>query len=139
MRFSTRKRRHPPAVIIVSMIDILLVVLIFLMVTTTFKQQPAVKLTLPESAQAKPGSAEAALVVTVDKKSPNFYLGKIPVTIERLQTEFNRRAASNPQLALAIRTDTDAPAGLFLKVMEIAKLANLKSVSTYMLPAGQHP
>jgi biopolymer transport protein ExbD len=54
MQFYPRKRRHPPAVIIVALIDILIVLLIFLMVTTTFKQQPALKLALPES----PGQEE---------------------------------------------------------------------------------
>ena len=53
MRFYIRKRRQAPAVIIVALIDILIVLLIFLMVTTTFKQQPALKLALPESSQAK--------------------------------------------------------------------------------------
>ncbi|NDD39996.1 MAG: biopolymer transporter ExbD [Verrucomicrobia bacterium] len=54
MQFTVRKRRNPPAVIIVSLIDVLMVVLIFLMVTTTFRQQPAVKLTLPESNHRSP-------------------------------------------------------------------------------------
>ena len=60
MQFTARKRRSPPAVIIVSLIDVLMVVLIFLMVTTTFRQQPAVKLTLPESKQAKEGVTDKA-------------------------------------------------------------------------------
>ena len=68
MRFSARKRRQPPAIIIVALIDILIVLLIFLMVTTAFKQQPALKLALPESSQAlRTGANETApLVVTID-------------------------------------------------------------------------
>ena len=59
MRFSVRKRRTAPAVIIVALIDVLVVLLIFLMVTTTFKQQPTLKLALPESSAAqKTGSEE---------------------------------------------------------------------------------
>ena len=66
MRFYVRKRRQVPAVIIVALIDVLIVLLIFLMVTTTFKQQPALKLALPESSQAqKSGANESApLIVT---------------------------------------------------------------------------
>ena len=59
MNFVKNKRRKVPSVIIVSLIDVLLVVLIFLMVSTTFKkEQPALKLALPESKVAKPGTAD---------------------------------------------------------------------------------
>ena len=76
MQFYARKRRQPPAVIIVALIDILIVLLIFLMVTTTFKQQPALKLALPESSQAqKTGANEAPpLVISIDPKG-NLRLG----------------------------------------------------------------
>ena len=43
--------------IIVALIDILIVMLIFIIVTSTFKQQPALKLALPESSQAKKSGA----------------------------------------------------------------------------------
>ena len=68
MQFYAHKRRQAPAVIIVALIDILIVLLIFLMVTTTFKQQPALKLALPESSQAqKTGASEAPpVVVSID-------------------------------------------------------------------------
>src|SRR3974390_749703 len=68
MRFFPRRRRQPPAIIIVALIDILIVLLIFLMVTTTFKQQPALKLALPESTQAQKTGAneDAPLVLTID-------------------------------------------------------------------------
>ena len=57
MRFLIHKRRNTPTVIIVALVDVLIVLLIFLMVTTTFKQQSALKLTLPESSQAKKSGA----------------------------------------------------------------------------------
>src|SRR5205823_8485125 len=104
MRFVTRKRRQPPAIIIVALIDILIVLLIFLMVTTTFKQQPALKIALPESSQAqKTGAQESPpLVVTVDA-SGNLRLGPdaTPVTADRLKEELAAAAAKNPDLKLA--------------------------------------
>ena len=68
MRFLIRKRRSTPTVIIVALIDVLVVLLIFLMVTTTFKQQVALKLTLPKSSQAqKSGASEnPPLIVSID-------------------------------------------------------------------------
>jgi len=70
MRFPIRKRRQTPAVIVVALIDVLIVMLIFLLVTTSFKQQPALRLALPEStAAAKTGANEdVPLIVSVDDK-----------------------------------------------------------------------
>src|SRR2546425_12395439 len=96
MQFTIRKRRQPPAIIIISLIDILIVLLIFLMVTTTFKQRPAVKITLPESQQAKPGAADEALVVIVARQQPVFYFKTMPVTLERLQESLQHEAKIHP-------------------------------------------
>src|SRR5512138_2167207 len=104
MRFYIHKRRRPPAIIIVALIDILIVMLIFLMVTTTFKQQPALKLALPESSQAvKTGAQEdAPLVVSIDPQG-SLRLGPDarPVTIEKLKDELVTAVAKTPQLKLA--------------------------------------
>ncbi len=130
MQFTLRKRRTAPTVIIISLIDVLIVVLIFLMVTTTYKQQPAVKLALPESKQQKPGAAENALIVTIAKQPP-MYLNKEPITVEKLQARLTEAVNKNPQTTLAIRADTEAPFGQIIKVMDAAKAANVKAVSAF--------
>lgn len=130
MQFTTRKRRQAPAVIIISLIDVLIVVLIFLMVTSTFKQQPAVKLALPESKQSKVGANENALVVTIPTKGP-ISLQTTPVTMEELQKRLTEAVAKNPETSLSIRADTDAPFGQIIKVMDAAKAANIKVVSAF--------
>ena len=105
-------------------------VLIFLMVTTTFKQQPALKLALPESTQAKKtGANEAApLVVSIDPKGI-LRLGADakPVTIERLKEELLAAIAKKPDLQLAISADKAAPIGQVIKVMDVSKEAKLKT------------
>src|SRR5882672_10904102 len=105
MSFYVHKRRQPPAVIIVAMIDILIVLLIFLMVTTTFKQQPALKLALPESKQARQGASDAPLVVTIAQQEPYFYLGARPVTLDRLQQELVSSVARNPKISISLRAN----------------------------------
>jgi biopolymer transport protein ExbD len=130
MRFYVRKRRQAPAVIIVALIDILIVLLIFLMVTTTFKQQPALKLALPESSQAqKTGASEKApRVVSIDPKGNlRFDLDSTPVTIERLKEKLLAAVAKDPDLKLAISADKNAPIGQVIKVMDASKEAKLKS------------
>jgi biopolymer transport protein ExbD len=128
MQFATRKRRGTPAIIIVSLIDVLIVVLIFLMVTTTFKQQPALKLALPESNQQKTGATADAIIVTIPKSGP-LYFKTDPVTFDKLEQRLKEASAANPDMTLAIRADTEAPWGQVVKVRDAAKAANIKNVS----------
>ena len=140
MRFFVRKRRQTPTVIIVALIDVLIVLVIFLIVTTTFKQQPSLRLALPESTQAqKTGANEAApLVVSVDAQG-NLRLGPEarPVTADRLREELISKASSDPNLKIAISADTSAPFGQIVKVMDAAKEAKIKMVNAFMKEAGK--
>jgi len=140
MRFYLRKRRQAPAVIIVALIDILIVLLIYLMVTTTFKQQPALRLALPESTQAKKTGANdtAPLVVTIDPQG-NMRFGPEgkPVTIERLKEELVTAVAKTPDLRLALSADKAAPFGQIVKVMDAAKEANIKMVNAFTKESGR--
>jgi biopolymer transport protein ExbD len=138
MRFSVHKRRQAPAVIIISLIDILIVLLIFMMVTTSFRQTPALKLALPESRQARQGaSSDAAIIVTIDKKEPRFYVDTKLVTFQRLQDELIARAQKNPKVSISIRPDTDAPVGQVLKVIDAAKAANIREINMFTKPPAQ--
>ena len=138
MRFFVRKRKQTPTVIIVALIDILIVLLIFLMVTTTFKQQPALRLALPESTQAqKSGASDTPpLIVSVDAQG-NLRIGAdaTPVTAEQLRNELKSRAEKTPELRLAISADKAAPWGQIVKVMDAAKEAKIKAVNGFMKEA----
>lgn len=139
MHFYIRKHRGTPTVIIVALIDVLIVLLIFLIVTTTFKQQPALRLALPESTQAKKSGADetALLVVSVDPQG-NLRLGAelVPISAEQLKQELMTRAAKNPELKLAISADKAAPWGQIVKVMDAAKEAKINIANAFMKEAG---
>ena len=138
MTFSPRKRRHrAPSVIIVSLIDVLLVVLIFLIVTTAFKDTPAFRITLPETRQTPPQPAvneNPPLIVTITTNAPHFHLGKMAVTLERLQQEMTERSKENPRLVVAIRADEQAAYGNVVKVTEAAQAAQVREIRTFLKP-----
>ena len=137
MRFILRKNRKPPTVIVVALIDVLMVVLIFMVVSTTFKNQAAVRLALPESSQTeKAPTVNQSLIVTVAKKSPYFYLGSVPIEEGDLEEEIKKVVKSNPEQQLSIRSDTDAPFGKIIKVMDAAKLAGVKGVKAFTKDSG---
>jgi len=137
MRFLVRKRRSAPAVIIVALIDVLIVLVIFLMVTTTFKQQPALKLALPESSQAqKSGTgSDDTLVLAVYSGTNNLprIFGKgfmdmgTPVSWNSLGAQLKSCAARQPGMKLTVRADKDAPFGQIVKVMDYVHEAKMAS------------
>jgi biopolymer transport protein ExbD len=135
MNFSIRKRRQTPAVIIVALIDVLIVLLIFLLVTTTFRQQPALRLSLPESTQAqKSGETETPpLVVSIDPQGTiRFGPDARPVTFDQLKMELTTQVARDPKRGVSINADKSAPFGQVIRVMDAAKESNIKMVNAYM-------
>ena len=132
MKFSSRKKRQAPAIIIISLIDILIVLLIFLMVTTTFKHQPALKLVLPESKQAKQGGSDQShsLIISVSRQEPFFYLGstKRAITSDRLQEELVAQAARDPGVSVSLWPDAHAPFEQVMKAWDAVALAGIKNV-----------
>lgn len=130
MQFAPPRRRNAPSVIIISLIDVLIVVLIFLIVTTTVRQQPAVKLSLPESKQQKTGATDNDTIeVTIPKEGTPVYFRKNPVTMDQLQRALTDAAKQNPKVSVYIDADTAAPFGQIIKVMDATKAAHISSVS----------
>ena len=131
MRFLHKKRSRTPAVIIVSLIDVLLVVLIFLMVTTTAKKtEPALKLNLPNSNEAKPGAAEnKPFVILVATNFPYFFIGDRATTIDKLQAELADAVKTNAGLAVSVRADKMAPFGEIVKLIDATKVAQVGSLN----------
>ena len=131
MEFLARRKKNPPSVIIVALIDVLIVVLIFLLVTTTFKQQPAIKLTLPESSQGTPeaGASELNPVTITIAKNGDYYYGASDrsVSQEELRQLLEVDLKVNPQLYVQVALDTDSPAGALVKAIDTAKIAGVKS------------
>jgi biopolymer transport protein ExbD len=131
MRFLVRKRRNAPTVIIVALVDVLIVLLIFLMVTTTFRQQPTLKLQLPESSAAvKEGATtnEPPFIVNIMSNAV-IIVDKNVVSYDNLEGRLQQAVAKNPQLHLVINADRNAPFYRIVGVMDFAKKLKIKSVS----------
>ncbi len=136
MHFHVRKRRNTPTIIIVALVDVLIVLLIFLMVTTTFKQQSALKLSLPESSEAqKEGATNAPPFFVNITSNAVIVLGKEPIPYDDLKGRLKQEVTKNPELKLAINADKNAPWYRIVNVMDIAKELNIKTVSASTAPA----
>jgi len=134
MRFTTSKAKKP-VINVVPLLDILAIVLIFLVVTTVFrKDEPVIKLQLPEHGEAKPAEENppAIIYVTKDKK---VFLESEPVAIAELPAKLKALAEQRGAgFFVALKSDTDAPMGLFLKISEAAEEAGFKDLPVFTDP-----
>ena len=125
--------------IIVSLIDILAILLIFFIVTTTFrKDQPSLRINLPESKSAERGekAPKDPLVLRV-KNATEISLGSEPVAIDSLAQALQSAIANNPGRPLAMQADRDAPFGVVIKVLDALKQAGLQNIPTFTEPEAK--
>jgi biopolymer transport protein ExbD len=138
MRFRVRTRRQP-VINIISMIDILCILVIFFIVTTVFKkEEPAVKIDLPESKQAQGTTTEQPVILYVTD-SDQLYLDKNPVTVQDLESTLKAQLTAKPDLKIALKADKKATFGFVMKVTDAAKSAGFKQMPAYTQEAGKSP
>ena len=130
MKFAVRKRRAP-SIIIVSLVDILTILLIFFVVSTTFrKDQPEVKINLPESKTATNAPAELEhAVVSVDANDEVKLDGKV-IAVEQLEAAV-KTLSETRRGTLALQADKKASFGTIVKVMDALKLAGVKNLPAF--------
>lgn len=135
MRFHTRKRKNP-SVIIVSLIDILAILLIFFIVTTTFrKDQPQLKINLPESKSAEQATVtDKEPIVLRVKSADEITLGSQPVTLANLASAVVAARDKSPDRSIAMQADREAPFGVVVKVLDALKEAGIKNIPTFTQP-----
>src|SRR3954468_12263358 len=110
MKFAVRKRRAP-SIIIVSMVDILTILLIFFVVSTTFKKdQPEVKINLPESKTATQAPAEAEHVIVTVDQSDEIKLDNKAIEIDQLEAAV-RELPDERRATLVLQADKKATFG----------------------------
>ena len=116
---------------IVSLIDIFAILLIFVIVSTTFKkQQPYIRIKLPESKSAVSSTPKnEPLVLSISKESEVFFLNR-KVEMERLTPLLKELVSRDPETALALNADKDAPFGSVMRVMDSLKEAGVKTSLT---------
>lgn len=135
MRFYTRKRRSP-TINIVSLIDILVILLIFFIATSTFKKtQPQLEINLPESKTATAAAAAKTepLVLRV-KTADQITLDDKPVTPSNLGASLTAARKQDPQRAIAMQADKQAPFGVVVQVLDALKQAGVKNIPAFTQP-----
>ncbi len=131
MKFITRERRRP-TIIVVALIDVLCILLIFQMVTMTFRDTAAVQLKLPESKTATEGEAENQGLILTITKDEKLMLNDNPIALDDLLTKLLAAKNKNPQVVLELRSDEKVSFGFIIKIMDVAKEANIPAVNAFV-------
>jgi biopolymer transport protein ExbD len=130
MKFIVRKRRAP-TIIIVSLVDILIILLIFFVVSTTFKKdQPEVKINLPESKTATKAPAELEHAIVSVDENDDIKLDGRSLGVDELETAV-RDLPPERKSTLALQADKKASFGTIIKVMDALKLAGVKNLPAF--------
>jgi len=130
MRFHVRPRRTP-ILNIVNLIDILCIILIFFVVTSVFRrEEPQIKLDLPESSQAKTSQQTTPDIITVTEDE-KVYVGPTLITVAELAPLLKQRKEEDPHARFALKSSKKAPFGIIIRVMDAVKIAGIDELPTF--------
>jgi len=131
MEFEGRKRIRMH-LDIAPLIDIVFLLLIFFMLTANFMVQPGIKITLP-AARTSRFQEEQKIVIFISEDNKVF-LNEIEVNINELKTILQSEIEEVDRKIVVLRADEKINLGLAVKVMDIAKQANVEGlvISTQM-------
>ncbi|SDU01925.1 biopolymer transport protein ExbD/biopolymer transport protein TolR [Verrucomicrobium sp. GAS474] len=130
MRFRNKPHRTP-IINIVSLIDILCIILIFFVVTSIFRrEEPQIKLDLPESSQAKASQQTTPEIITVTEDE-KVYLGPTLITVAELGPLLKSKRDADPRARFALKSSKKAPFGIVIKVMDAVKIAGIDELPTF--------
>lgn len=125
-----RKRRRKTSINITSLIDVLFLLLIFFLVSSTFKDQPGMKLELPESQTAEQEQIKD-LILTIEfdqSQTMRMRLNNEQVTMETLADHFKKLEPKLENPDLTLKADRSVDHGTVVQVMDIAKQNNIKKI-----------
>lgn len=126
-----QEEREEPEVNLTSLIDVVFLLLIFFMVSTTFERQALLRLDLPEASTAE-SETVPELVEFIITEDGRLFVGEQELVDQRqatVQAAIARRFADNPEAALVIRADAEAPHRLVVRVLDSAAAEGIGRVS----------
>jgi biopolymer transport protein ExbD len=121
-----RNRRNDPHIELTPLIDIIFQLLLFFMLSSNFIA-PMLKMELPK-ALFKEKLEKVDLVVTVGRKG-QVYVNKEQVELEDLQGVLQDRMVKLGKYDVIFKGDISISYGVFVEILDIAKLAGATSFS----------
>lgn len=108
------------------LVDVMLVLVVIFILTAPLLAS-SIRLDLPRSEGATPGSAPQSVTLVVDA-SGQAYLEDLPLSQAALAERLRRIGAEHPDTEVQLRADAAVPYGRVVEVMGAAQLAGLQRI-----------
>ncbi len=115
------------AIDISPLIDCIFILLIFFIVTTTFVEETGIEVDKPQAASAS-DLEKQSVMIAISADGSIVYGGK-PIGISGVQPLVRRFVEKEASTPVIIQVDEKAPSGLFVRVIDEAKLGGAMKVS----------
>lgn len=115
------------AIDISPLIDCIFILLIFFIVTTTFVEETGIEVDKPQAASAS-DLEKQSVMIAVTAEGQVVYGGK-EIGMSGVQSTVRRFVEKDESTPVIVQVDEKAPSGLFVRVIDEAKLGGAAKVS----------
>lgn len=124
------KKKKKVTINVTSLIDVLFLLLIFFMVSSTFKEQPGMKLELPEAQSAEIAEVKEMIlqIQKGDGGTTKFTLNSETLSLEQLSEKLKALLPQATDSSLTLKADKGVTHGIVVEVMDIAKQSGIKKL-----------
>ena len=109
------------------MLDVVFIMLIFFIVTASFVKESGIDVTRPDADTAE-RKQRASILIAISKNN-EVWIQKRRIDVRAVRANVERLLAENPQGSVVIQADEKSENGLFVKVMDQARLAGAQSIA----------
>ncbi|MET0090187.1 MAG: biopolymer transporter ExbD [Candidatus Thiodiazotropha sp.] len=115
------------AINLTPLIDMVFILLIFFMVTSSFVKETGVDVDRPSAATARI-KPQTAILIAVTQQG-EVWIDRRKIDLRAVRANVERLHAENPEGAVVITADRQAPTGVVIRVLDQARLAGVESVA----------
>ncbi|HCE2461186.1 ExbD/TolR family protein [Vibrio parahaemolyticus] len=115
------------AIDMTPMLDIVFIMLIFFIVTTSFVKEAGLEVNRPKASSAQ--TVKKGNIMVAIGAAGDVWVDKRRIEVDAVRANIERLRAESPDGAVVIQADTEANAGVVVKVMDQIKMAGVESIS----------
>lgn len=120
-------RSDETAIDMTPMLDIVFIMLIFFIVTTSFVKEAGLEVNRPTASSAQ--TVKKGNIMVAVGAAGDVWVDKRRIEVDAVRANIERLRAESPDGAVVIQADTEANAGVVVKVMDQIKMAGVESIS----------
>lgn len=115
------------AIDMTPMLDIVFIMLILFIVTTSFVKEAGLEVNRPTASSAQ--TVKKGNIMVAVGAAGDVWVDKRRIEVDAVRANIERLRAESPDGAVVIQADTEANAGVVVKVMDQIKMAGVESIS----------